>query len=149
MRNAAHRDRRDYRNHLQNDELMDYALPASNCFPRPLVYSVTSACFRPRNEKQTSCRICAVLTRHAAGDICGYNTELRGSSAMYSGRNIMRRWCATLTLGALLALPLFAQQKDATSDNNNGTTDTTAAPTPAPSDFNIAPASRNMFAMPA
>jgi hypothetical protein len=61
----------------------------------------------------------------------------------------MRRWCATLTLGALLALPLYAQQKDATSDSNNGTTDTTAAPAPAPSEYNIAPASRNMFAMPA
>jgi hypothetical protein len=61
----------------------------------------------------------------------------------------MRRWCATLTLGALLALPLYAQQKDATSDSNNGTTDTTAAPTPAPSEYNIAPASHTMFAMPA
>src|SRR5580704_13335299 len=93
--------------------------------------------------------ICAVLTRHAAGDICGYSAETRGSSAMYSGRNIMRRWCATLTLGALLALPLYAQQKDATSDSNNGTTDTTAAPAPAPSEYNIAPASRNLFALPA
>jgi len=60
----------------------------------------------------------------------------------------MRRWCATLALGSLLALPLYAQQKDATSDSKNGST-ATAAATATAGDFNVAPASRNLFALPA
>src|ERR1700730_2050541 len=93
-------------------------------------------------------KICAVLTCHAAEDICGYCAEPRGFSVMHSGRNIMRRWCATLALGSLLALPLYAQQKDATSDSKNGST-ATAAATATAGDFNVAPASRNLFALPA
>jgi hypothetical protein len=62
----------------------------------------------------------------------------------------MRKWCATLALGALLALPVCAQQKDAsTASNPNGTTDTTATANASPSDFSIAPASPTLFAMPA
>jgi OmpA family/PKD domain len=64
----------------------------------------------------------------------------------------MRKWCATVALGALLALPLCAQQKDAsTATNTNGTTDTTASANAnaAPSEFSIAPASSTLFAMPA
>ncbi len=62
----------------------------------------------------------------------------------------MRKWCATVALGALLALPLCAQQKDAsTASNTNGTTNTTATTNAAPSDFSIAPASSSLFAMPA
>ena len=39
----------------------------------------------------------------------------------------MRKWCATVAMGALLALPLCAQQKDAsTASNTNGTTGSTA-----------------------
>jgi len=61
----------------------------------------------------------------------------------------MRKWCATVALGALLALPLCAQQKDAsTASNTNGTTDSTAT-TNTTSDFSIAPASPTLFAMPA
>jgi hypothetical protein len=68
---------------------------------------------------------------------------------MHFGRNIMRRWCATLALaGALLALPLYAQQKDAISDSKNGTTEASAANSNS-GDFNVAPASRNLFALPA
>jgi len=59
----------------------------------------------------------------------------------------MRKWCATLAMGALLALPLCAQQKDASADNSNKTTESTNA-VPA-HDFSIAPASPNLFAMPA
>ena len=62
----------------------------------------------------------------------------------------MRKWCATVAMGALLALPLCAQQKDAsTASNTNGTTGTTASATASPSDFSIAPASSALFAMPA
>jgi OmpA family len=62
----------------------------------------------------------------------------------------MRKWCAIVAMGALLALPLCAQQKDAsTASNTNGTTDTTATAKAAPSDFSIAPASSTLFAMPA
>jgi hypothetical protein len=62
----------------------------------------------------------------------------------------MRKWCATVALGALLALPLCAQQKDAsTASNTNGTTDSTANANAVTSDFSIAPASPTLFAMPA
>ncbi|MGB7731196.1 MAG: hypothetical protein WBL50_24465, partial [Candidatus Acidiferrum sp.] len=62
----------------------------------------------------------------------------------------MRKWCATVAMGALLALPLCAQQKDAsTATNTNGTTDSTATSNAAASDFSIAPASSTLFAMPA
>src|SRR5208337_2686564 len=59
----------------------------------------------------------------------------------------MRKWCATVAMGALLALPLCAQQKDASTANSNNTTESTNA-VPA-KDFSIAPASPNLFAMPA
>jgi len=59
----------------------------------------------------------------------------------------MRKWCATVALGSLLALPLCAQQKDASTANSNKTTETTNA-VPV-SDFSIAPASSSLFAMPA
>src|SRR5215475_5676582 len=57
----------------------------------------------------------------------------------------MRKWCATVALGALLALPLCAQQKDASTANSNTNTDTTNA-VPA-KDFSIAPASPSLFPM--
>ena len=54
----------------------------------------------------------------------------------------MRKWCATVAMGALLALPLCAQQKDAsTASNSNGTTESTATANATASDFSIAPAS--------
>jgi len=59
----------------------------------------------------------------------------------------MRKWCATVALGALLALPLCAQQKDASTANSNTNTETTNA-VPA-KDFSIAPASPSLFPMPA
>ena len=62
----------------------------------------------------------------------------------------MRKWCATVAMGALLALPLCAQQKDAsTASNTNGTTESTATANATTSDFSIAPASSTLFAMPA
>jgi outer membrane protein OmpA-like peptidoglycan-associated protein len=62
----------------------------------------------------------------------------------------MRNWCATVVLGALLALPLCAQQKDASTDNKtSGSTESTSTANAAASDFSIAPASRTLFAMPA
>jgi outer membrane protein OmpA-like peptidoglycan-associated protein len=63
----------------------------------------------------------------------------------------MRNWCATVALGTLLlALPLCAQQKDAstaskTNDTSDNASTTNAAP---PSDFSIAPGSQTLFAMP-
>jgi hypothetical protein len=64
----------------------------------------------------------------------------------------MRNWCATVALGTLLlALPLCAQQKDAsTASKTNDTSDNASTANAAPpSDFSIAPASQTLFAMPA
>jgi OmpA family len=62
----------------------------------------------------------------------------------------MRNWCATVVLGALFALPLCAQQKDAsTGTKSGGSAESTATPNAATSDFSIAPASSSLFAMPA
>jgi OmpA family/PKD domain len=64
----------------------------------------------------------------------------------------MRKWCAIVALGALLALPLCAQQKDASTANNDKTKETsesTSTANAAPSDFSIAPASKTLFAAPA
>ena len=61
----------------------------------------------------------------------------------------MRKWCSLVAIGTLLALPAWAQQK------NNGTGDDTAAANtsaessaPANNAANVAPASRNVFALP-
>jgi outer membrane protein OmpA-like peptidoglycan-associated protein len=62
----------------------------------------------------------------------------------------MRNWCATVAMGLLLALPLCAQQKDAsTANTTKGTTDNTSLANAPASDFSIAPASPALFAMPA
>jgi len=62
----------------------------------------------------------------------------------------MRKWCVTVAMAALLALPLCAQQKDAsTGSNTSGTSDSTATANATASDSNVAPASRTLFAMPA
>lgn len=58
----------------------------------------------------------------------------------------MRKWCATVAMGMLLALPLCAQQKDASTASKN---ESTSATKEASSDFSIAPASSSLFAMPA
>jgi OmpA family len=63
----------------------------------------------------------------------------------------MRNWCATVALGTLLlALPLCAQQKDAsTASKTNDTSDNASTANAAPpSDFSIAPGSPTLFAMP-
>ncbi|HTP67565.1 MAG TPA: OmpA family protein [Dongiaceae bacterium] len=59
----------------------------------------------------------------------------------------MRNWCATVVLGALFALPLCAQQKDASTGSKS--TENGATANAAASDFSIAPASPTLFAMPA
>jgi hypothetical protein len=63
----------------------------------------------------------------------------------------MWKWCATVAMGALLALPLCAQQKDAsTASTDHKETSDSAVKAPATAgDFNIAPASQNLFAIPA
>src|SRR5574340_510120 len=58
----------------------------------------------------------------------------------------MRNWCATVVIGALLAVPLCAQQKDANTAAKSKEIAVASAPA---NDFRIAPASRNLFAMPA
>lgn len=58
----------------------------------------------------------------------------------------MRKWCATVAMGVLFALPLCAQQKDASTASSKTSETTNAAP---PADFSIAPASRSLFAVPA
>jgi len=62
----------------------------------------------------------------------------------------MRNRCATVVLGVLFALPLCAQQKDAsTGTKSSSSTESTATANAAASDFSIAPASSSLFAMPA
>ena len=62
----------------------------------------------------------------------------------------MRRWCVTVVLGALLALPLCAQQKDASAANNDNDSAVSSSKAPATTgEYNVAPASRTLFAMPA
>ena len=62
----------------------------------------------------------------------------------------MHKWCATMAMGVLLALPLWGQQKDASAGSNtSGTNANTATANAAASDFSIAPASSTLFAMPA
>jgi hypothetical protein len=59
----------------------------------------------------------------------------------------MRKWCAIVAIGALFALPICAQQKDAgTTTSNNASESTNAVPA---ADFGIAHASANLFGMPA
>ena len=62
----------------------------------------------------------------------------------------MRKWCATLAMGALLALPLCAQQKDAsTATEPKESSESTVAANATADDFSVAPASPTLFAMPA
>ena len=60
----------------------------------------------------------------------------------------MLKWGATVVLGALLALPLCAQEKNAvTAYNWNATPENTLAAASTGRDFSIAPASPRLFAM--
>ena len=59
----------------------------------------------------------------------------------------MRKWCAIAAMGVLMALPICAQQKDTSTATAGKSAESTNA-IPA-SDFSIAPASPNLFAMPA
>jgi hypothetical protein len=56
--------------------------------------------------------------------------------------DVMRKWCAATAVAALLAFPLFGQQKD---DSANQPTTGTTASADAPS----ATATRGVFALPA
>jgi hypothetical protein len=59
----------------------------------------------------------------------------------------MRKWCAIVAMGALIALPVCAQLKDASSTATSNSSESTNA-VPA-GDFGIAHASANLFGMPA
>jgi hypothetical protein len=62
----------------------------------------------------------------------------------------MRKWCAILALGALIALPVCAQEKTASTDNKNTEASENAVPARSlAGDFNIAQASGHLFGMPA
>ncbi len=62
----------------------------------------------------------------------------------------MRKWCAVLGVGALIALPLCAQQKDARTSTTGSEISENAVPARSLSgDFNIAPGSPRLFPMPA
>ena len=62
----------------------------------------------------------------------------------------MRKWCATVAMGVLFALPLCAQQKDAsTASKSNTSSENTATTNATAGDFSIAPASSSLFPMPA
>ena len=60
----------------------------------------------------------------------------------------MRKWCAMVAVGAMFALPLCAQQKDASTANKKEAPETVATGNAIDSDFHIAP-STNLFPMPA
>lgn len=59
----------------------------------------------------------------------------------------MRKWCVIVAMGALIALPVCAQQKDASTTTSSMASESTNA-VPA-ADFSIAHASANLFGMPA
>jgi outer membrane protein OmpA-like peptidoglycan-associated protein len=59
----------------------------------------------------------------------------------------MRKWCAIVAMGTLTALSICAQEKDTSNTTSSKPAESTNA-VPA-SDFSIAPASPNLFAMPA
>ncbi len=62
----------------------------------------------------------------------------------------MQKWCAIVAMGILFALPLCAQQKDAsTASKSTRTTDNAVATPASDRDFSIAPSSPSLFAMPA
>src|SRR5712691_9041141 len=70
---------------------------------------------------------------------------------MCSGRNEMRKWCLTLAIGGLLALPLYAQQKYAGSGNEDSGTavpEKSTAASHAAGSGEVAPANY-VFALPA
>jgi Big-like domain-containing protein len=58
----------------------------------------------------------------------------------------MRKWYAVVAMGALFALTICAQQKDASTTSSNTSESTNAVPA---ADFGIAHASANLFGMPA
>jgi OmpA family/Bacterial Ig domain/Outer membrane protein beta-barrel domain len=60
----------------------------------------------------------------------------------------MRKWCAMVAVGAMFALPLCAQQKDASTANKKEAPETVATGNAVDSDFHIVPSS-NLFPMPA
>jgi outer membrane protein OmpA-like peptidoglycan-associated protein len=57
----------------------------------------------------------------------------------------MRKWCAAAAVGTLLALPLFAQQKD---DTAKPATTAAAAPETTAAPENVAPLTRSVWAIP-
>jgi OmpA family/Bacterial Ig domain len=59
----------------------------------------------------------------------------------------MRKWCAAAAVGALFALPLFAQQKDASAAKP--ATEAAATPDAPAAPEKVAPADRGIFVMPA
>jgi outer membrane protein OmpA-like peptidoglycan-associated protein len=62
----------------------------------------------------------------------------------------MRKWCVTVAIGAMLALPAWSQQKNAGTDENAAKVETPAAPTSANSEASggFVRAARNAFALP-
>jgi outer membrane protein OmpA-like peptidoglycan-associated protein len=64
----------------------------------------------------------------------------------------MRKWCVTLAIGALLAMPVFGQKSNTAADENSNPSNTAASAekgAPANSAALSAPAPRNPFAAPA
>jgi outer membrane protein OmpA-like peptidoglycan-associated protein len=60
----------------------------------------------------------------------------------------MGKWCVVVVMGALLALPGFAQQRTSSTEDNAGTAAEAAKPAAETSVVNVVPA-HNFFAMPA
>lgn len=60
----------------------------------------------------------------------------------------MRTWCAVVAMGAFLALPVFAQQKDNSTSSNTNATAETAEKGGAEAAANVAPAAHSVLALP-
>jgi len=61
----------------------------------------------------------------------------------------MRKWCSVVAMGALLALPTWAQQKSSNAGDDAGAVNTSAETNAAAGNAaSVAPASRNVFALP-
>ncbi|HWY06096.1 MAG TPA: hypothetical protein VNY24_04505, partial [Candidatus Acidoferrales bacterium] len=100
---------------MQIDELMEYAFPRSNGFhfatasiasnngvrPPPFWTSMWFAAYSPASPSN----VLAEIDERRRKELMGFLVSIREET--------MRKWCAIVAIGALLALPLWAQQKDA------------------------------------
>ncbi len=138
------------RKYLQNDELVEYALVRRDSYYLSVGLSEQGELQNCANEEQATRRELLCGSRPALWVMQRAKPRKLKDSHGRFREETMGKWCATVVMGALLALPLCAQQKDAgTVSKTDSTTEATATAYATASDFSIAPASPSVFAMPA